>query len=578
MKKIFTLLTFILMSASASASHIMGADISYEYLSPFKYKITVKIYRDCRGVPLNAPDIKILCPDGSNTKSLTYSRVSINDISNFCKGDTSPCTPVNVPSNAGIEEHVFESTVDFSQSPFDIYKKAGCCDVRIAVEQCCRNGAITTISPGNFYTDAMLNVCESGKLKNSSPVFGTYPVQYVCCNNLLTYSQGISNDGNSDSVSFELVAPLNANNSNEPYNSGFSAQKPMTVPNNSLGFKFDAETGGFIMTPINCNEVGVIVVQVSEWKRDSARVMKKIGYTRREMELIVKTCGYNNDPYFSGNGKQSVCAGNKICFTIGTKDDPFLPKQTNLDTVSLRLINQLPGVTFTIQDSTAREKSAQICWQTKEGDGKEMPYLMTLEAKDNYCPDPRIAYKDISILVKPMPVAKRVYRRLLKGNLEMSSVPSDSLFGNYRYQFQVMDSLGGSNPAGLFFKRVDTFQFTLPGKYYIEHTIINIKYNCPRTYIDTIIITPEHITSISETAVMTLRVSPNPGAGIFTIQSHLLTEHNLIADVYSTDGKRVATIPVKLQQIDLSSLSDGVYTIDIQTLKGVLRTQVVLKH
>jgi hypothetical protein len=32
------------------------------------------------------------------------------------------------------------------------------------------------------------------------------------------------------------------------------------------------------------------------------------------------------------------------------------------------------------------------------------------------------------------------------------------------------------------------------------------------------------------------------------------------------------------QQIDLSTLSDGIYTIDIQTLKGVLRTQVVLRH
>lgn len=578
MKKFLSLLVVILLASTASASHIMGADISYEYLSPFKYKITVKMYRDCKGIPLNSPVIKIVCPNGSNSQSLNYTRVSINDISNYCKGDTSPCTPSNTPSSFGIEEHVFVSTVDFSQSPFDIYKRAGCCEVKIAVEQCCRNGAITTISPGNFYTDAMLNVCESGKLKNSSPVFGTYPVQYICCNNTLSYSQGIINDNNSDSVSFELVAPLNANNSNESYNSGFSPQRPMTVPNNSIGFKFNGETGGFFMTPIDCSEVGIIVVQVSEWKRDSTGVMKKIGYTRREMELLVKTCGYNNDPYFSGNGKQAICEGEKICFSFDVKDEPFLPKQTSLDTVTVRIINPLPGVTFTIQDSTAREKSVQLCWQTKNGDAKESPYLLTLEARDNYCPDPRIAYKDVSIAVKPRAAAKRVYRRLLKGNLEMSSVPSDSLFGNYAYQFQVMDSLGGSNPAGLFLKRVDTFQFTLPGKYYIEHRIWNTRFSCPRTYIDTIIITPEHITSISETAMMTLSVSPNPSAGIFTIQSELLSEQNLMADVYSTDGKRVATIPVRHQQIDLTSLSDGIYTIDIQTLKGVFRTQVVLKH
>ncbi|MFM6984282.1 MAG: T9SS type A sorting domain-containing protein, partial [Chitinophagaceae bacterium] len=472
--------------------------------------------------------------------------------------------------------HVYISMVDFNQTPFDIYKKAGCCEVKIAVEQCCRNGAITTISPGNFYTDAMLNVCESGKLKNSSPVFGTFPVQYICCNNPFSYSQGISNDNNSDSISFELVAPINGNNSNESYSNGFSPLKPMTVPNNIFGFRFDSETGGFIMTPINCSEVGVIVVQVSEWKRDSARVMRKIGYTRREMELIVKNCGFNNDPYFSGNGKQAICEGAKICMNLDIKDDPYLPKQTNLDTVSVRLINQLPGTTFKIQDSSSREKSVQICWQTKEGDAKESPYLMTLEARDNYCPDPRIAHKDISILVKPRPQAKRLYRRLLKGNLEMSSVPSDSSFNSYRYQFLVMDSLGGSNSSGQFFKRVDTFQFTLPGKYYIEHTIINNTLNCPRTYIDTIIITPEHITSLAEKAVLKLMVSPNPGSGIFKLEVEGMSD--LMAEVYASDGKRVALVPVKQQKIDLSSLSDGIYTIDVQTLQGVYRTQVIIRH
>ncbi len=576
MKKLTSLLLLLFLAFTASASHIMGGDISYEYLSPFKYKIVVKIYRDCRGIPLNSPDIKILCPDGSNRVTLNYTRVAINDISNYCKGDTSPCTPVNTPSNAGIEEHIYISMVDFNQTPFDIFKKAGCCEVKIAVEQCCRNGAITTIMPGNFYTDAMLNVCQSGILKNSSPVFGTFPVQYICCNNIFTYSQGISNDNNSDSISFELVAPINANNSNESYNSGFSPQKPMTVPNNKFGFSFDTETGGFVMTPINCSEVGVIVVQVSEWKRDSTKVMRKIGYTRREMEMIVKNCGFNNDPYFTGTGKQSVCEGAKICMNIDIKDDPFLPNQTILDTVSVRLINQIPGSTFNIQDTSSREKNVQICWQTKEGDAKESPYLMTLEARDNYCPDPRIAYKDISILVKPRPHAKRIYRRLLKGNLEMSSVPSDSNFNSYRYQFQVMDSLGGSNSSGLFFKRVDTFQFTLPGKYFIEHTIINNTFNCPRTYIDTIIITPEHITSIMETSVLKLIVSPNPGSGKFNLQ--VGEEQDLMAQVFASDGKRVALVPVKQQQIDLTALSEGVYTIDIQTTKGVMRTQVIIKH
>jgi hypothetical protein len=385
MKRILTVLAFLLSIRTASATHIMGADISYQYVSAMTYKITAKVYRDCRGVPLNAPLLQIMCSNGQNAKSLSYTRIAINDISNICKNDTLPCTPINTPSNFGIEEHIYVAMVDFSISPYDIYKTSGCCEVKIALEQCCRNGAITTMSPGNFYTDAMLDICQNFKKANSSPAFNSYPVQYVCCNNTMTFSQGINNDSNQDSVSYELVAPLNAFNSNETYIGSFTPQKPMTVPNNSLGFKFDSETGGFIMTPINCSEVGVIVVQVSEWRKDSIGVMRKIGYTRREMELLVKTCGYNNDPYFSGNGKSAICEGAKVCFTINAKDDAFLPKQSVSDTVSVRVINPLPGVIVKIQDSTAREKTIDICWQTKEGDAKATPYIMTLEARDNYC-------------------------------------------------------------------------------------------------------------------------------------------------------------------------------------------------
>jgi hypothetical protein len=51
-----------------------------------------------------------------------------------------------------------------------------------------------------------------------------------------------------------------------------------------------------------------------------------------------------------------------------------------------------------------------------------------------------------------------------------------------------------------------------------------------------------------------------------------------MAQVFASDGKRVALVPVKQQQIDLTALSEGVYTIDIQTTKGVMRTQVIIKH
>ncbi|MFM6984783.1 MAG: hypothetical protein ACKOXF_11670, partial [Chitinophagaceae bacterium] len=284
--KILIVLFVILGFQEAKASHMMGGDIAYECISPGKFKLVIKIYRDCRGIPFNSPDIKLFCKDGSNQTSVNYTRTAINDLTPTCTGGTAPCNPQNTPSNEGIEEHVFEAIVDFNTSPFKAMKDAGCCEIIIKVEQCCRNGAITTISPGNFYTDAMINICAIGNKCNTSPQLSIPPVAYVCCNQPFTYNNGVREVIDGDSLSYELGTPLNANQSNETYTGNFNSQIPMTPycpPNPGVvncralpnakpprGFYFDKETGDIVFTPTKCDEVGVIVIQITEWRKDSA--------------------------------------------------------------------------------------------------------------------------------------------------------------------------------------------------------------------------------------------------------------------------------------------------------------------
>lgn len=40
---------------ASQASHVMGADISYRCISNLKFEITVKYYRDCRGIGFGNP-------------------------------------------------------------------------------------------------------------------------------------------------------------------------------------------------------------------------------------------------------------------------------------------------------------------------------------------------------------------------------------------------------------------------------------------------------------------------------------------------------------------------------------------
>ncbi len=509
-KILFCLWMVLGWQSQAFASHMMGGDIAYSCISPGKYKLVVKIYRDCRGIPFNSPDIKVFCKDGTNQTSVNYTRTAINDLTPTCTGGTAPCNPQNTPSQEGIEEHVFEAIVDFNASPFKALKDAGCCEIMIKVEQCCRNGAITTISPDNFYTDAMINICAIGNKCNTSPQLSTPPVAYVCCNQPFTYNNGVRETVDGDSLSYDLGNPLSANNTNITYSGNFTANIPMTPycpPNPGVincralpnakpprGFYFDKETGDIVFTPTKCDEVGVIVIVISEWRKDSlTKKWVKIGFTRRDMQLVVKQCPDNNPPYFTGNNKYSVCEGNKICFSIFAKDDPYLPKQTRLDTVALTWNYGIPGATFTIVDPKAREKEALFCWQTKVGDARPNAYTFTATAKDDNCPRPASANKGFTVTVKPKARAKRQLEVLDCGKFRFTSWPADTVnynVKNYRYQWTIRDSLNTGTPLYFGFNKRDSIKFKRGGKYIIEHQITNPPYNCPSIYTDTVIIPP----------------------------------------------------------------------------------------
>ena len=517
MKRLLLTLLFLMSFLGVRASHMMGGDIIYECLSPGKFKFTIKVYRDCRGIPFNSPTITVFCADGGgvqNSVSVNYVRTAINDITPKCPTDPSPCNPQNQMSGEGIEEHIFEAVVDFNTAPFKAIKDAGCCEVKIKVEQCCRNGAITTITPDNFYTDAMINICNIAQTKNkcnTSPQLSIPPVGYLCCNQPFTFNNGVREVVDGDSLSYDLVTPLKANGTNLTYTGNFTSNIPMTpfcppnkgvincrpLPNSKppRGFYFDKETGDIVFTPTQCDEVGIIVIQVTEWRKDSARnKWVKIGYTRRDMQLIVKKCPDNNPPYFGIVNKYSVCEGNKLCFTILAKDDPYLPNQIVPDTVALTWNFGIPGATFTIVDPKAREKEALFCWQTKIGDARPNAYSFTATAKDDNCSNPSSANKGYTVTVKPKARTKRQLEVLDCGKFKFTSWPLDTVNynqKNYQYKWTIRDSLNTGTPLYFGFKKQDSIKFKRGVKYIIEHEITNPPYNCPSIYSDTIIIPPQ---------------------------------------------------------------------------------------
>lgn len=564
------------------ASHIVGADISYRHISGNTYKVYYTLYRECKGTPLQSVDFRVSCQDGSRPVTISPTRTSITDISTVCSKDTLPCSPANTPTASGLEKHVFEIQVNFLDAAFKSIKD-NCCRVLFSVSSCCRSGAITNIVPGNMYLESMLDLCVAGSSGNSPAEFGNLPNSSICCNMPFSYNCAPRLNPDGDSLSIELAVPFNDVNSPESYTGNFSGSIPMTPycpPNPGVincrplpgakpprGFYFDSTSGDIVFTPLKCDEVGVLVFKISDWKKDSSNRMRLAGYVKRETTWFVKTCPNNNVPSITGSSQYTVCAGEQICFNIVSTDAQALPNQTVADTIALSWDSGIAGARFVIADPNAREKTAQFCWRTKPEDGRAQAYRFTATANDDFCPSPGISSRTYAITVKPRARAKIKYLYGLSGKLIFESLP-ENIPGydpaGFTYQFTIRDSSNTGLPLYLDYKRKDSFTFTLAGRYVLEHRINNPPGNCPTVYLDTITITRQHLLMQQELLKAGMAVYPNPSGGVFQLGGPESDYSGYTLKVYAADGKLAGEPVVKRNTVDCSDLPKGAYTFVLE--------------
>ncbi|MGB1093199.1 MAG: gliding motility-associated C-terminal domain-containing protein [Bacteroidia bacterium] len=508
-------LTVFAFNKSSKATHMMGADMSYRCLGNGKYKITAKVYRDCRGVSMSPVSFGAFAGTngGNGCGSTTLSglkRTGIRDVTQRCSSSSNPCNPKNTyGTGKGVEEHTFEVTIDFTKSPLKQFvNKSSCCEITFYVTQCCRNGAITTgAANNNFYSTCMINICNIPKTENkcnSSPQLSNEPVGFLCCNTPWYYNNGAVDTVDFDSISYKLVRGLRGiPNNSVNYSSPFTHEYPMTpfcIPptktnikcrprtnlNPPRGFYFDESNGDIIVTPTNCKEVPILVIEQTEYRKDSAKGnWIVIGRTRRDMQMwVIDECGYNKPPIINGPFNWNICEGEKICKKIKIEDETFTPHQTVPDTVLATWNGGIPGATFEVVDPKKREKEYEFCWETKIGDASDVSYTFTVRATDQHCTPPMISIRSFKVKVNPKAQTVRNYDTLKCGRLAMTSMIPGGFKGTPSYKWSVRDS-SGKNELFYSGKKTDTMNYYYGGKYIFVHTINN-SFNCPTIYRDTV--------------------------------------------------------------------------------------------
>ncbi|MCB9256912.1 MAG: hypothetical protein H6579_07275, partial [Chitinophagales bacterium] len=333
MKRIVSLFIFTIIFGffytEVYASHLLGANVTYECLGPGQYRVTLQLYRDCNGVT------------PSSSQTLTYSSASCNGISGSISlstvGSPTDITPncPSVPSacggsgNYGIQEWVYQGILNLPP---------GCGnDWILGWSQCCRNGAINTLSgpsSQDMFVGAVLDNTAT-PVCNSSPVFNNAPGSIVCVNQPVVYNHGVS-DADGDSLYFSLGTCLQGPSQNVAYSGGFNGTSPLTT---ASGVSINPNTGAISFTPTT-QQVGVLCVNVKEYRNGVL-----IGQVNRDMQFTVIACS-NVPPQASGvngapnttpqNFTTSICANGNLCFTINGTDP-------NSNNITMSWNNEIPG-------------------------------------------------------------------------------------------------------------------------------------------------------------------------------------------------------------------------------------------
>ncbi len=364
--KFLLMVCFILLAGTSKATHMAGADLTYQDLGNGYYLVNYTFYRDCIGIPAQ-PDFTLEISSTCGNLPFTTTLLPVPGtgqlISFVCPGTLTTC---DGGSATGIQKWEYTDT---------IFLGTQCANWTLGVGDCCRNAAITTIVDAvneNIYVEAHLN--NLSVTNNNSPVFSNVPIAFECINQDNYFNHG-GIDADGDSLVYSFVNPLNDQNDPLQYFPGYSINNFLT---SSPAININPFTGDIFMHPTVATEITVIAVLIEEYRNGVL-----IGSVTRDIQVYVVNCN-NQLPTATGiNGTNdfsyTACVGGPICFDIFT-DDPDVG-----DTVTALWNQGIPSASF-IVDSTGAFPIIHFCWTPTLADVRPQPYFFTVTVHDDACP------------------------------------------------------------------------------------------------------------------------------------------------------------------------------------------------
>jgi len=368
----FLLLGLLLLGFSAEASHIVGAEITYEPypgtpINPRRYLVTARLYRDNSGNTQVdfTPSVTLYARlNGCSPADPTNVTFQLNRVSKVSTGY------VRCAGGPGVEAQLYMADITLPNSG----------NWTLSIAEANRTFGILNLSnSGNYslYADAELTIDPANVTPNTSPVFTSSLLPYICGNQFHRFSFSAF-DANGDSLVYRLITPQGTASTE------FCPQPIPVFP--TPHFTIDPAKGELSTVPFTLTAgFYIMAARVEEYRRIGG-TWRKIGSVMRDIMYPVSGGTGNRNPSFASA-------------SVGTTTQPVgqvlrvVPGQTV--TIQLTATDQdagqmlrfsteaaaVPGVSFRSVSAT----QAQLTWQVPAN----LPlgrYSIPVVVQDNGCP------------------------------------------------------------------------------------------------------------------------------------------------------------------------------------------------
>jgi len=289
------------------ATHGLAGQISYTYLGPNRYRVTVTYYSDsaAAGVDRCFIDLEVWSVIGTNkTLVATYTNIPRSN------GPAGPgcSSPARIGVRLRPRVKRSDYTVEITLPGPGQYELRFTDFARVENVRNMANSGATS-----FYVETLLNN-NPFIGTNNSPILLNDPIDDACTGRLWTHNPG-AYDPDGDSLVFRLIAC-------QQYDPG-TMQNPIPVANYQFpsafggSFTIDPQTG--LITWDTPQQVGVynIAILIQEYRNG-----RLIGYVIRDMAIFVLPC-LNRPPVIEAPAETCITAGQRLTFTARAYDpDP----------------------------------------------------------------------------------------------------------------------------------------------------------------------------------------------------------------------------------------------------------------